>query len=99
MSSDGEAERLAVHHGPRKNEPMKIAVRERMSDTFQVFKEKGIIHRHEYDANVPANVHGAPKDSEVRPLGSFRESLPFSLSTITAVLFDGEFAIEQAGIR
>ena len=36
-----------------------------VQDALHVFKERGVLHHTEYDANVPAAVHGAPKTAEV----------------------------------
>lgn len=37
-----------------------------VQDALQVFKERGVLHHTEYDADIPAAVHGAPKTAEVK---------------------------------
>ena len=34
-------------------------------DILQVFKERGVIHQTQYQADVPSALHGAPKNAEV----------------------------------
>lgn len=36
-----------------------------VQDALHVFKERGVLHHTEYDSNIPAAVHGAPKTAEV----------------------------------
>ncbi|KAK9808763.1 hypothetical protein WJX72_003174 [[Myrmecia] bisecta] len=61
--SAGSAENFAVRSHHRKLDPRE-QIREHMVDTLKVFKEHGIIYQHEYADNVPAAVHGAPKNAE-----------------------------------
>jgi len=43
-----------------------------VQDALHVFKERGVLHHTEYDSNVPAAVHGAPKTAEVIQMCSVR---------------------------
>ena len=37
----------------------------RVSDTLHVFRQRGVLSHHEYAADVPASLHGAPRTAEV----------------------------------
>ena len=77
LQSEHAAEQYAVHHTTtRRPEPgwrdPKQKIQSDLQDTvhhvrdaLNVFKERGVLHHTEYDADVPAAVHGAPKTAEV----------------------------------
>ena len=77
LQSEHAAEQYAVRHNTSKRTASgwrdpKQRLQSEFSDTvhhvqdaLQVFKERGVLHHTEYDADVPAAVHGAPKTAEV----------------------------------
>ena len=79
MQSEHAAEQYAVHHETTRRPASgwrdpKHRIQAELSETvhhvqdaFNVFKERGVLHHNEYNANVPAAVHGAPKTAEVNP--------------------------------
>ena len=55
---------FTVDMGAKQAHPIQ-AFRERVSDTFRVFQQTGVLHNREYDETVPPSVHGAPRTAEV----------------------------------
>lgn len=78
LQSEHAAEQYAVRHDTNRRSDQgwrdpKQKIQSSMQDTMHhvqdalnVFKERGVLHHTEYDANVPAAVHGAPKTAEVQ---------------------------------
>lgn len=78
LQSEHAAEQYAVRHNTTKRmdpgwRDPKQKLQSSMQDTvhhvqdaLNVFKERGVLHHTEYDASVPAALHGAPKTAEVQ---------------------------------
>ena len=61
-----------VLHSPGGSQKISSVSASAWCNILQVFKERGVIHQTQYQADVPSALHGAPKNAEVTFLSELR---------------------------
>ena len=63
--SSGSTAAFAVQNMHKEHSSALELAKARVSDTLQVFRQRGVLSHHDYAADVPASLHGAPRTAEV----------------------------------
>ena len=82
--SSGSTAAFAVQNMHKEHSSALELAKARVSDTLQVFRQRGVLSHHDYAADVPASLHGAPRTAEViMTVASqgLRDTMPSALLT------------------